>query len=96
MSTPSKATAPSHRLLYRGSLSLSDSYLQLDGLSFSTKVNDIHSSPALLKNPLALMLESMRGRPLHHLGTVKVKETWIDPPGDIFVYVIREARTTCN
>ncbi len=85
MATPSKAVPPTHRLLYRGSLALSDSYLPLDGLSFSARISDIHSSPALLNNPLALTLESMRGLPLHLLGTVKVKDTWIDPPGDILV-----------
>ncbi|KAI0359223.1 hypothetical protein OH77DRAFT_1517774 [Trametes cingulata] len=94
MSTPSKTLAPTHRLLYRGSLSLPDSYLLLDGLSFSTKISNNHSSPALLNNPLALTLESMRGLPLHLLGTVKVKETWIDPPGDILVDIHPDATLT--
>ncbi|KAI0628352.1 hypothetical protein C8Q77DRAFT_1022364, partial [Trametes polyzona] len=83
-----------HRLLYRGSLSLPDAYLTLDGLSFSAKMSDSHSSPGLLNNPLALTLESMRGLPLHLLSTVKVKDTWIDPPGDIVVDVHPEAALT--
>ncbi|KAH9888432.1 hypothetical protein C8Q73DRAFT_710149 [Cubamyces lactineus] len=92
--TPSKGPAPTHRLLYRGSLSLHDSYLPLDGLSFTAKISDMHSSPALLNNPLALTLESMRGLPLHLLGTVKVKDMWIDPPGDIFLDIHPEATLT--
>ncbi|KAI0827676.1 hypothetical protein BC628DRAFT_148590 [Trametes gibbosa] len=94
MSTPSKTATSTYRLLYRGSVALSDSYQQLDGLSFSTKTSDVHSSPALLNNPLALTLESMRGLPLHHLGTVKVKDMWIDPPGDILVDIHPEAALT--
>ncbi|KAI0667106.1 hypothetical protein C8Q78DRAFT_1082608 [Trametes maxima] len=92
--TPSKASAPTHRLLYRGSLSLPDSYLPLDGLSFVTKINDALSSPALMNNTLALTLESMRGLPLYLLDTVKVKETYIDPPGDIFVDIHPDATLT--
>ena len=87
MQTPSKLPSQTHRLLYRGCLSLPDSHLLLDGLSFSVKLGDPHGSPALLNNPLALTLESLRGLPLHLIGTSKVKDTWIDPPGDIFVYV---------
>ena len=85
MDTPSKTAAPSHRLLYRGSLSLPDSHLLLDGLSFTVKLGDAHGSPALLSNTLALTLESLRGLPLHLIGTVRVKDTWIEPPGDINV-----------
>ena len=85
MDTPSKIAGPAHRLLYRGSLSLPDSHLLLDGLSFTVKLGDVHGSPALLKNTLALTLESLRGLPLHLIGPAKVKETWIDPPGDINV-----------
>ncbi|KAI0644924.1 hypothetical protein C8Q79DRAFT_1071942 [Trametes meyenii] len=92
--TPSKALTATHRLLYRGSLSLPDSYLPLDGLSFVTKVIDALSSPALLNNTLALTLESMRGLPLYLLETVKVKETYIDPPGDIFVDIHPDATLT--
>ncbi|KAI8978219.1 hypothetical protein BD414DRAFT_524245 [Trametes punicea] len=94
LATPSKGPAPTHRLLYRGSLSLPDSYIPLDGLSFTAKISDMNSSPALLNNPLALTLESMRGLPLHLLGTVKVEDTWIDPPGDIFVDIHPDATLT--
>ncbi len=87
MDTPSKSTGPAHRLLYRGSLSLPDSHLLLDGLSFSVKLGDVHGSPALFNNTLALTLESLRGLPLHLIGPAKVKDTWIDPLGDINVYV---------
>ncbi|KAG1726963.1 uncharacterized protein EDB91DRAFT_1316386 [Suillus paluster] len=45
------------RLLNRGSLSLLDSYLLLDGLAFSANLLD---NKDLLHNPLALALESMR------------------------------------
>ncbi|KAG0691574.1 hypothetical protein DFH29DRAFT_1010746 [Suillus ampliporus] len=45
------------RLLYRGSLSLPDSYLLLDGLTFSA---NLLANMNLLRNPLALALESMR------------------------------------
>ena len=83
MQTPSKLLPQTHRLLYRGSLALPDSHLLLDGLSFSVKLSDTHGSPALLNNPLALTLESLRGLPLHLIGICKVKETWIDVPGDI-------------
>ncbi|OBZ69718.1 hypothetical protein A0H81_10078 [Grifola frondosa] len=84
--------SPNHRLLYRGALSLPDSHMLLDGLSFAVKVGDSSASPShapnLLNNPLALALESMRGRPsLHLLGTVRLKDTWIDPSGDVAVNI---------
>ncbi len=79
-STPSKALAPSHRLLYRGSLSLPDSHLLLDGLSLTVKTAETHGCPDLLNNTLALTLESLRGLPLHLIGTVRVKDVWIEPP----------------
>ena len=86
MQTPSKLPAPTHRLLYRGSLSLPDSHLLLDGLSFSVKIRDNgHDSPALLNNHFALTLESMRGLSLHLLDTAQVKDTWIDPSNEITV-----------
>ncbi|RPD69439.1 hypothetical protein L226DRAFT_515765 [Lentinus tigrinus ALCF2SS1-7] len=94
MDTPSKIAGPSHRLLYRGSLSLPDSHLLLDGLTFSVKLGDVHGSPALLNNTLALTLESLRGLPLHLIGPAKVKETWIDPPGDINVDIHPDAALT--
>ncbi|OSC98411.1 hypothetical protein PYCCODRAFT_1397057 [Trametes coccinea BRFM310] len=91
---PSKGPGSVHRLLYRGSITLPDSYMLLDGLSFTAAIKDMNSSPALLNNPLALTLESMRGLPLHLLGTVKVKDTWIDPPADIFVDIHPDAALT--
>ncbi|KAI0740669.1 hypothetical protein C8Q76DRAFT_641219 [Earliella scabrosa] len=94
MDTPSKTAAPSHRLLYRGSLSLPDSHLLLDGLSFTVKLGDAHGSPALLNNTLALTLESLRGLPLHLIGTVRVKDTWIEPPGDINVDIHPDSTLT--
>lgn len=78
-STPSR-TQNTHRLLYRGALSLPDSHLLLDGLSFIADTR-IGYSPSvnLLENPLALALESMRGRPsLHLLGTEKLSDVCLD------------------
>lgn len=80
---------PTHRLLYRGALSLPDSHMLLDGLSFTAALQNAEldkisqfangSGVDLLNNPLALALESMRGRPsLHFLGTVKLSEVWMD------------------
>ncbi|CAL1712014.1 unnamed protein product [Somion occarium] len=88
----SRHTSNAHRLLYRGALSLPDSYLLLDGLSFTTDITDSHvtSTPSkrLLENPLALALESMRGRPnLHFLGTEKLSDVWLDTSRDVHVYV---------
>lgn len=89
--TPSrKVSANTHRLLYRGSLSLPDSHLLLDGLTFTTNTVDIFAgnspSTSLLENPLALGLESMRGRPLHFKGTEKLHDLWLDSAVDIHVY----------
>ena len=89
--TGNAVTTVQHRLLYRGALSLSDSYMLLDGLSFvaETRCNS-QDSPAvnLLTNPLALALESMRGRPSLYLrGTEKVKEVWLDMKSIINVLV---------
>ncbi|TBU58474.1 hypothetical protein BD310DRAFT_478524 [Dichomitus squalens] len=94
-STPWKTNAPAHRLLYRGSLSLPDSHLLLDGLSFTLKTAHTHGSPALLDNTLALTFESLRGRNLHLIGTVRVKDLWIEPPpADISVDVHPDATLT--
>ncbi|KIM82410.1 hypothetical protein PILCRDRAFT_461480 [Piloderma croceum F 1598] len=72
--------SPTHRLLYRGSLSLPDSRLLLDGLTFTLA----KSPSSLLENPLALALESMRGRPtLRFLGTMKLSEGWVDYSGGV-------------
>lgn len=73
------------RLLYRGALSLPDSYLLLDGLTFST---NLLANKDLLHNPLALALESMRGRPSLRLkGTEQLKDVWIDASDDVCMYV---------
>lgn len=72
---------PHHRLLYRGSLSLPDSHLLLDGLTFTGQAG---KSTSLLENPLALALESMRGRPtLRFLGTMNLSEGWVDYSGGV-------------
>ncbi|KAG1813135.1 uncharacterized protein BJ212DRAFT_1569381 [Suillus subaureus] len=73
--------ASSSRLLYRGSLSLPDSYILLDGLTFSA---NLLANKDLLHNPLALALESMRGRPSLRLkGTESLKNICIDPSDDV-------------
>ncbi|KAI0785835.1 hypothetical protein C8Q75DRAFT_774720 [Abortiporus biennis] len=82
ISTPTKTgNGSNHRLLYRGALSLPDSHMLLDGLSFTANALDATSSPSsnLLDNQLALSLESMRGRPnLHFLGTENLDDVWLD------------------
>ncbi|KAI0077201.1 hypothetical protein K474DRAFT_1112134 [Panus rudis PR-1116 ss-1] len=111
----SRTTTNTHRLLYRGALSLPDSHLLLDGLSFtietspslpvSTSASSIPPSTSttsvdsltqpgkskandLLENPLALALESMRGRPsLHLLGTESLKDVWLDTGNEVHVYI---------
>lgn len=85
---------PSYRLLYRGALSLPDSLLLLDGLTFAVRLNSPskHSAFDLLQNPLALALESMRGRPsLRFLGTVFLRDVWMDESGAVEMYVISVA-----
>ncbi|KAG2136482.1 uncharacterized protein EDB93DRAFT_1303088 [Suillus bovinus] len=73
--------ASSSRLLYRGSLSLPDSYIFLDGLTFSA---NLVANKDLLHNPLALALESMRGRPSLRLkGTESLNHICIDPSDDV-------------
>lgn len=77
-----------HRLLYRGSLSLSDSWITLDGLTFVASAPALGGGQAeLLQNPLALALESMRGRPSVHLAGMvqldKLKDVWLDESGDV-------------
>lgn len=63
----------------------------LDGLSFVAETRcKVQDSPAvnLLSNPLALALESMRGRPnLHLLGTERLEGVWLDMKSNISVYV---------
>lgn len=88
-STASTSMAANHRLLYRGALELPDSYMVLDGLSFTLTLDStsasVTSTPSgksksdLLENPLALALESMRGRPtLQFLGTTRMADVHID------------------
>ncbi|EGO00806.1 hypothetical protein SERLA73DRAFT_167044 [Serpula lacrymans var. lacrymans S7.3] len=87
---PSVTKSSPHRLLYRGALSLPDSHLLLDGLTFFARLGDNATNPngistmELLDNPLALALESMRGRPtLRFKGTTKLKDFWLDTSGDV-------------
>ncbi|KAF5366986.1 hypothetical protein D9758_003946 [Tetrapyrgos nigripes] len=79
----------SHRLLYRGALSVPDSDFLLDGLTFSARLD---ATRDLFENPLALALESMRRRPsLRLMGTVAVKVLHIDDSGEITVDIHPEA-----
>ncbi|KAF9523839.1 hypothetical protein CPB83DRAFT_862179 [Crepidotus variabilis] len=97
---PSSLLAPSYRLLYRGAISLPDTLLLLDGLTFfaqlsSSPLKDATLNPNvsaskhklgldLLKTPLALALEIMRGRPsLRFIGTVQLKDMSLDTSGDV-------------
>ena len=66
---PKPATA---RLLYRGSLSIPDSEILLDGLTLTINLpaDDARSNTRLLENPTALALESMRGRSLRYIGVL--------------------------
>lgn len=78
--------ANTYRLLYRGALSLPDSHLLLDGLTFAARLDSPSKHNHLLQNPLALALESMRGRPsLRLLGVVKLDDDniWLDDSGGI-------------
>lgn len=92
----------SYRHLYRGALSLPDSHILLDGLTFSAKLlvnvpSSTNDSPStshfsdalardLIHNPLALALESMRGRPsLRFKGTVRLKDIWMDETGEVYM-----------
>ncbi|KAF8161456.1 hypothetical protein B0H34DRAFT_653971 [Crassisporium funariophilum] len=77
---------PSYRLLYRGALSLPDSFLLLDGLTFAARLDSPSKQSAfnLLQNPLALALESMRGRPsLRFMGSVNLRDVWLDESGGV-------------
>jgi hypothetical protein len=88
---PSKLTSyvyapPSHRLLFRGSLSVPDSRLLLEGLSFTIPIDNTRSPGInLLKNPLALALESMRGRTLALSGISKVDPVQLDRMAEVDV-----------
>lgn len=77
---------PSHRLLFRGALSVPDSRLLLEGLSFTTPIDNTRSPGInLLKNPLALALESMRGRTLALSGITKVNVVQLDRMAEVDV-----------
>lgn len=79
------SSASIHRLLYRGALSLPNSHLLLDGITFAACLDAGYN---LLQNPLALALESMRGRPsLRFMGVVKLQDVWIDESGGIGMWV---------
>ncbi|KAG5650952.1 hypothetical protein H0H81_010430, partial [Sphagnurus paluster] len=88
-STPSKnleALPNAYRLLYRGALSLPDSHILLDGLTFTARRDSPTKNNQLLDNPLALALETMRGRPsLRFMGVVKLHDgnLWWDESGGI-------------
>jgi hypothetical protein len=76
----------SHRLLFRGSLSVTDSRLLLEGLSFTIPIDNTRSPGInLLKNPLALALESMRGRTLALSGISKVDSVQLDRMAEVDV-----------
>jgi hypothetical protein len=77
---------PPHRLLYRGALSLPDSHLLLDGLTFSAPSHSAGLN--LLQNPLALALESMRGRQcLSFVRLEKLQDVWLDASGNVCMFV---------
>lgn len=101
---PASSSSFSYRLLYRGALSLPDSHILLDGLTFSARLpgttkQSLYDSPSnlqssdsltrdLIHNPLALALESMRGRPsLRFRGTVRLKDIWMDENGEVYMCV---------
>ncbi|KAF7326588.1 hypothetical protein MSAN_02506300 [Mycena sanguinolenta] len=90
--TPPRAST-GFRLLYRGGLSLPDSHLLLDGLTFA--VDTRHAEQQLLASPLALALESMRGRPsLRWLGTTTLAATpHLDRSGGAILLDIHPAAT---
>jgi len=82
-------TPPSHRLLFRGSLSVPDSRLLLEGFSFTVPINNARSPGVhLLENPLALSLESMRGRSLALSGIVRMDAVLLDKMAEVDVYVV--------
>lgn len=88
---PPKSTSyvyapPTHRLLFRGSLSIPDSRLLLEGLSFTIPIDNTRSPGInLLKNPLALALESMRGRTLAFSGISRVDSVQLDRMAEVDV-----------
>lgn len=91
----SALSSSTSRFLYRGALSLPDSLLMLDGLTFMAHLDASDRSASksklesnLLQNPLALALQSMRGRPsLKLLGTLKLKDVHLDDTGGVEMFV---------
>ena len=75
-----KSKTGAARLLYRGSLSIPDSEITLDGLTLtiSLPADDARSNSKLLENPTALALESMRGRSLRYLGVEKMEKVYCE------------------
>ena len=74
------------RLLYRGSLSLPDSHILLDGLTFMINLpsDDPQASMRLLESPLPLALESMRGRvSLSFIGVQEIQNLNCDFSGGV-------------
>ncbi|KAJ8509294.1 hypothetical protein ONZ45_g8508 [Pleurotus djamor] len=94
-STSACSSLTHHRLLYRGALSLPDSHMLLDGLSFfatSTTSSDEVEARKLLSNDLALALETMRGRPsLRFLGLIEMKDVYVDHSGNVSVDIHPQA-----
>ena len=81
--SPPRSYKQYHRLLYRGSLSLPDSDLVLEGIILTAHLQPT-SSASLLESPLALALESMRGRPSSRLvSIVNVSDVHYECTGDI-------------
>ncbi|KAJ7603951.1 hypothetical protein DFH06DRAFT_1068872 [Mycena polygramma] len=92
--TPPRPATQS-RLLYRGALSLPDSHLLLDGLTFAARLDHSAHTNNLLENPLALALESMRKRPsLRWMGPVKLANTYMDETGGISMDIHPNATLT--
>ncbi|KAJ7901470.1 hypothetical protein B0H13DRAFT_2336051 [Mycena leptocephala] len=92
--TPPRS-ATQFRLLYRGALSLPDSHLLLDGLTFAARLDHSPSGHKLLESPLALALESMRGRPsLRWMGLTKLVNIYMDETGGITMDIHPSATLT--
>ena len=103
--TPGSTHSNAYRLLYRGALSLPDSHILLDGLTFAARHDSPSKRTQLLQNPLALALESMRGRPsLRFIGVVSLDDDklWLDESGGIemlvsltFFSIVQQLTTSC-
>jgi hypothetical protein len=90
VTNPTTESTNAFRLLYRGALSLPDSHILLDGLTFAARLDTPSKHTQLLQNPLALALESMRGRPsLRYMGVVQLDDDkfWLDHSGGIEMLV---------